>query len=266
MNIHRLVAVLILCAFSGELIAGSTAKAEAQFEPETITRFAKQVEKYIASQGARVVILGRIGRPPEDLPKGVTFTHTAIAIYSSIALPDGKTAKGYAIHNLYQNDKKLDRSDLVVDYPVDFFWGVYQLRAGIIIPTPELQQRLLQAYAKGMDKAVHRPDYSLLANPYNDRFQNCTEYTLDVINAAIYQTTDYQQLKANSKAHFKAQPVKINGLKLLVGSVLMEDIKIQDHSGKVVIATFDTIGEYLADNHLLERSIVFEQDGSITSF
>lgn len=265
MKIYRLLALFILCAFSGELLAGSTAKAEAQFAPEAITHFAKQVEKYVAAQGARVVILGRIGRPPEELPKGVTFTHTAIAIYSSITLPDGKTVKGYAIHNLYQNDKKLDRSDLVTDYPIDFFWGVHQLRAGIIIPTPELQQRLLQAYASGVDKTLHRPAYSILANPFNDRYQNCTEYTLDVINAAIYQTTDYQQIKANTKAHFKAQPIKISGLKLLVGSMLMEDVTIQDHSGKVVTATFDTIGDYLADNRLLERAIIFEQNGSVTS-
>lgn len=265
MKIYRLIAVLMLCVCSDKLFAGSTAKAEAQFAPEQITGFAKQVEKYAAAQGARVFIIARVGRPPEELPKGVTFTHTAIAIYSSITLPDGKTAQGYAIHNLYQNDKKLDRSDLVIDYPVDFFWGAHQLRAGIIIPSPDLQQRLLQAYANGVDKAMHRPAYSILANPFNDRYQNCTEYTLDVINAAIYQTTDYQQIKANTKAHFKAHPIKVSGLKLLVGSMLMEDVKIQDHSSKVVTATFDTIGDYLADNRLLERAVIFEQDGRLTS-
>lgn len=265
MKIYRLIAVLMLFAFSDKLFAGSTAKGDAQFPPEAITSFAKQVEKYAAAQGARAFIIARVGRPPEDLPRGVTFTHTAIAIYSSITLPDGKIVKGYAIHNLYQNDKKLDRSDLVTDYPVDFFWGAHQLRAGIIIPTPELQQRLLQAYAAGVDKRVHRPAYSILANPFNDRYQNCTEYTLDVINAAIYQTTDYQQIKANTKAHFKAHPIKVSGLKLLVGSMVMEDVKIRDHSGKVFTATFDSIGDYLADNSLLERAVIVEQGGSVTS-
>jgi len=260
MKSYRRIAVLILCAFSGELLAGSTAKTKAQFTPEAIASFAKQVEKYAAAQGARAFIIARVGRPPEELPKGVMFTHTAIAIYSSITLPDGKTVKGYAIHNLYQNDKKLDRSDLVTDYPIDFFWSAYQLRAGIIIPSSELQQRLLQVYANGVDKVLHRPAYSVLANPFNDRYQNCTEYTLDVINAAIYQTDDYQQLKANTKAHFKAHPIKISGLKLLVGSMLMEDVKMQDHSGKVVTATFDTIGNYLADNRLLDRVVIIEKD------
>jgi len=116
-----------------------------------------------------------------------------------------------------------------------------------------------------MDKAVHRPAYSLLANPFDDRYQNCTEYTLDVINAAIYQTTDYRQLKANTKAHFKGHRLKISGLKLLVGSILMDDVKTQDHSGKIVTATFNTIGDYLAGNHLLDRLVIVEKDGQITT-
>jgi hypothetical protein len=41
-----------------------------------------------------------------------------------------------------------------------------------------------------------------LANPFNIQFQNCTEFTLDLINAAIYQTKDIAQLKANAKAYF----------------------------------------------------------------
>ncbi|MCP4696531.1 MAG: DUF2145 domain-containing protein [Gammaproteobacteria bacterium] len=35
---------------------------------------------------------------------------------------------------------------------------------------------------------------------FSSRFQNCTEYVLDVLNAAIYQTNDIKQLKANASA------------------------------------------------------------------
>lgn len=222
------------------------------------------MEKYAAAQGARAFIIGRVGRAPEDLPEGVEFTHTAVAIYSSINLPDGKTAKGYAIHNLYQRADKKDRSELVVDYPVDFFWSAQQMRAGIIIPDAQLQQRLLAAYADGVQNQVHIPHYSVLANPYNAKYQNCTEHTLDVINAAIYQTTDYNQLKANAKAHFKAQKMHINGMKLLLGSMVMDDVKTSDQASNIVTATMGSIGQYLADNQLLNQAIILEQDGQIT--
>ncbi|ACE85157.1 DUF2145 domain-containing protein [Cellvibrio japonicus] len=252
----------LLCLLSNPSVAGSTAKTSPQFATEEITLFAKSVEKYAAAKGARAFIIGRMGRPAEELPEGIEFTHTAVAIYSSITLSSGDVVKGYAIHNLYQQEQQIDRSELVTDYPVDFFWSAYALRAGIIIPSPGLQQRLINAYANGVHQQVHRPAYSVIANPFNEEYQNCTEHTLDVINAAIYDTTDYAQLKANTQAHFKAQRIHISGVKLALGSALMKDVTTRDHKGKVLTATFGSIGAYLAQNHLLREAIILEQDGS----
>lgn len=265
--LNRLKAILLigLSLASGALWAGSNAAGEAQFSPDEISRFAKQVEKYAAAQGARAFIIGRVGRPPEQLPNGVEFTHTAVAIYSTITLPDGSLAKGYAIHNLYQTAQKKDVSELVTDYPVDFFWSAHQMRAGIIIPSADLQQRLVAAYAEGVQYQVHVPRYSVLANPFNGDYQNCTEHTLDVINAAIYQTTNYEQLKANTKAHFSAQHMEINGMKLLLGSMVMEDVKTADHPARIETATMGSIGNYLAANNLLDHAVILEQDGQLSS-
>ncbi len=259
----KIISVVSLGLISNSLWAGSNAGGEAQFTPDEISRFAKQVEKYAAAEGARAFIIGRVGRPPEQLPKGVEFTHTAVAIYSAISLPDGSFARGYAIHNLYQTADKKDVSELVTDYPVDFFWNAHQMRAGIIIPSEDLQQRLIAAYAQGVQHKVHVPRYSVLANPFNADYQNCTEHTLDVINAAIYQTTDYEQLKANTKAHFLAQPMQINSVKLLLGSMVMEDVKTADHGAKVETATMGSIGYYLAANQLLDKAVILEQDGQV---
>lgn len=256
-----LIALLSL-ATSSLVFAGSQAGTKAQFAPEEITGFAKDVEKYAAAQGARAFIIGRIGRPQKDLPKGIKFTHTAIAVYSAITLKDGSTAKGYAIHNLYQQAGKPDVSSLVVDYPVDFFWGANELTAGIIIPTPDLQQRIIAAISSGKNKAVHNPAYSVIASPYNNELQNCTEHTLNIINVSIYQTTDMQQLKANAKAHFKGQRIRSNPLKLMLGSIFMDDVATRDHPGKIVTTTFSTIGRYLQDNDLVQHMAIFNRDGS----
>ncbi len=264
MNLKKLLPLFsLLLLLSDSVFAGSTAKANPQFSSDEITQFAKSVEKYAAAKGAQAFIIGRMGRPASELPDGINFTHTAVAIYSAITLPNGETVKGYAIHNLYQKEDALDRSELVVDYPVDFFWGAYALRAGIIIPTPDLQQRLMSAYAEGVQHQVHRPAYSVLANPFNEQFQNCTEHTLDVINAAIYNTTDYAQLKANTRVHFQAQPINLSRIKLRLGSAMMKELSMSDHKGKVKTTTFGTLGTYLANNQLLREAIVLEQDGSL---
>lgn len=228
-------------SFSGS----STSAAPGALPAGQIAVFAKKVERALAAEGARVAILARMGRPLSEMPEGMRFTHAAFAVYSNITTADGRVLPGYAIFNLYQTSDQPDVSELMQDYPLDFFSGVAQLEAGIIIPSPELQARLLNLIGTPAYAALHEPRYSLIANPYTVGRQNCTEFVLDVINAAIYQTTDIRQLKASAKAYFTAQPVKVNPLKLLLGSMFMSQISTSDHPGEPVTATFERIGQYL---------------------
>lgn len=221
------------------------ATATPRHTPEQVTAFAKQVEHTLAGRGARVAILARVGRPLGEMPPGMYYTHVAFAVYSQITTADGRQVPGYAIYNLYQKDGQPDRSELVQDYPADFFRGVAELEAGLIVPPPELQRRLLQVIASPTYTALHDPRYSLIANPYTLGRQNCTEFVLDVTQAAIYQSADLRVIKANSRAHFKAQPVNVNPLKLMLGSMFMAEVSTSDQEGAPVTATFERIADYL---------------------
>ena len=245
-RIHKLLLVALM-AF-GQVTAaeaGSQASPEPQLPLEEIAAFAKKVEKEMAAKGARVFILARAGRPAAEMPDGFHYSHVAFAVYSMIETADGRTIPGYAIYNLYQDDDQLDRSKLVQDYPIDFFAGVYELKTGIIIPKPELQKRLLQVIASESYRNLHNPRYSVLASPYNSKFQNCTEHTLDVINAAIYRTDNVELIKANTRAYFEAQKVNLGPMKLLIGSMTKPDVKLSDHKGGVSTASYTTIAGYL---------------------
>lgn len=241
--------------------AGSAQDNAITLPIKQVEKFAKHVEKYAAAEGARAFIIARVGRPEKELPKGINFTHTAIAVYSQISLESGEKVNGYAIHNLYQKEDKLDKSELVIDYPIDFFWGVNALRAGIIIPTANVQQRIIEVIASGKDRKIHNENYSVIANPFNNTFQNCTEHTLNIINAGIYQTTDIAELKSNTAQHFQAQRVKINPVKLLLGNLFVDDVSTKDHSGRIQTTTFTTIGKYLKENDLLAKAVVLEGNG-----
>jgi len=225
--------------------SGSSANAKPQFPTEKISTFSKKVEQKLAQEGVRVAILARMGRPLSEMPEGMHFTHVAFAVYSNITLADGSTVPGYAIYNLYQKNDHPNISDLIQDYPVDFFSGVAELEAGILIPSPELQQRLLTVIASPTYSLLHQPRYSVIANPYTIELQNCTEFVLDVINAAIYQTSDIKLIKANTKVYFKAQTVKVNPFKLMLGSMFSAEVSTSDQRGTPVTATFEKISEYL---------------------
>lgn len=230
---------------SGFSSSASSAGEQAHFELQQIIHFAKKVEKTLAGKGARVAILARMGRPRNELPEGMHFTHVAFAVYSEITTQDGRKLPGYAIHNLYQLDDKPDVSRLVVDYPVDFFSGVAELEAGIIIPSAELQRRLLETIVSPAYAKLHDSHYSVIANPYTLGRQNCTEFVLDVTNAAIYQTDDIHRIKANEKQYFVAQKVNVNPFKLMLGSMFSAEVSTSDQTGAPVTATFETIGDYL---------------------
>lgn len=225
--------------------AGSMASAELSFPPEKIIQFSKQVEKTLAAKGAHVAILARVGRPPSEMPEGMHFTHISFAVYSQITTGDGRIIPGYAVYNEYQSNEKPDTSTLVQDFPVDFFAGVAVLEAGVIIPSAELQKRLLATITSPVYRQLHDPRYSAIANPYTLGRQNCTEHTLDVINAAIYQTGDIKRIKAAEKKYFAAQTVNVSSFKLMLGAMFSSEITLSDQSGTPVTATFETIADYL---------------------
>jgi len=253
----KIMVILVSMLFSNVVFAGSSqAGGEIHYKPEEIIKFAKKVEKTLAKKGARVAIIGRVGRARKDLPEGISFTHTALIVYSQITTKDGRKLPGYVIYNLYQRATELNVSDLVVDYPVDFFAGVEELEAGIVIPKPELQRKLLKVLVSPTYKQLHNSNYSVIANPFTEGFQNCTEHTLDVITAAIYDTDDLKVIKANQKAYFQPQEVNVNPLKLFLGSMFVDDVTTTDHPDTPVTTTFTTIEKFLTKYNLASESFI----------
>jgi len=242
----------------------SVAGTESIFAPEQVSAFAKKVEQTLAKKGARVFLISRVGIPEEELPKGINYTHTAIAVYSAITTEDGNKAPGYAIYNLYQRIDQPHISELVVDFPADFFSNAHVMKAGIVVPVPKLQERLLQVIRSETYSHLHNPNYSVLANPFNRKFQNCTEFVLDVLNAAIYQTDDIDQIKANARTYFKPQTVEVGPFKLLLGSLFKPEVAVSDHQGPVVTATFGRIAEYLDEYDLSQDHFTITADSQIT--
>lgn len=262
--------IVIVCLFAsfGIATAGSNQSSDGapNFEPQEIVQFAKHIEKILAERQVMVAIVGRIGRPQSELPPGIQFTHTAFWVYSMIQTEEGTVVPGYAIYNLYQRSNQPDRSDLVQDYPVDFMLGVYDLKVGIIVPRKAVQQRLIDVISSSTYQQLHNPDYSAIASPYNNRYQNCTEFVVNVIFASIYKTKNMQEIKANIQAWFAPQPVEVSRLKLAFGSLFMPDIKIADHKDKVATATFSTIAEFMETENLAEESLVVSNGTPISSF
>ena len=147
----------------------------------------------------------------------------------------------------------LNVSDLVQDYPADFFAGAYSLDAGVIVPDKKLQAKLLDVINAPTYQKLHNPRYSVIANPVSNTFQNCTEHTLNLLMAALYDTDDMARIKANIEAHFEPQVVEISPLKRLIGPMVMDGVTMSDHTRTVRTTTFTTIADFMDRFDLVEN-------------
>lgn len=250
----RLSALLVLAlslllpslAWAGsEQAAGAPVRSQ-----KTIAAFTDSLQNQLARRGAHVAIVGRSGRAPESLPDGITYTHVAYWVYSTMTRADGSTYTGYRVYNLYQQGKDGRSSALIQDSPEDFFAAAYTLDAGVIVPDIRLQKKLLKTITSPTYHALHNDDYAVLANPMTTTFQNCTEHTLDVLMASLYNTDNTARIKANIAAYFDPQPVEVSGMKRLLAPAAAPALTTADHGAQVATATFGSLARFVRENKL----------------
>ena len=237
-------------------------------QPEQAAAFAKQVERDLAAHNAHVAIVFRAGRPRKDLPANIAYTHGAFWVYGETTGADGKTYKGYAVYNLYQGDGKslpVDQSYLARDYPIDFISGSQADDVGVIIPSPEMQRRIENIINSPSYEKLHVKSYTLVSNPFDARHQNCTEFLLDIVSAAAWQTDDYAQIKANLKAHFTPTVIHAGLLERIFGPVVDPRLNLDDQGGEIETAEFASIARFMKDNNLMQQSYVLNRDLGTTN-
>ena len=258
---------VLLAATAAALVGAVALPAAAQdssanavaphFTAPEAAAFSKQVERDLASRGAKVAMVFRTGRPRSQLPEGISYTHGGFWVYRTIKTADGKTQQGYAVYNLYAGDGKAwskIESRLVQDYPFDFTRGSTVDDMAVIIPSPEMQRRIIAVIDSPTYQAVHNPHYSLVANPWKRTYQNCNNFMLNVIAAAIWKTSDPDQITADLKAHYKPTLVKANAVLRLFGPIADQRLRTDDQQGPIRTATYESMAEFMRENNLLEAT------------
>lgn len=245
---------------------GLSARSSAEVLPVgQAAAFAKQIERDLGAKGARLAIVFRAGESRDDLREGIAYSHGAFWVYSPITLDDGRKANGYAVYNLYRGDGKTlptDKSYLHQDFPLDFIAPTGVDDVGIIIPSPEMQRRILEIMDSPTYRDLHVEPYSVVSNPHNAKYQNCTEFMLDVLAAAVWETTDMAQIKANLAAHFKPTVVKTNTFERMFAPMADASIKTDDQKGEIVTTTYESLASFMQANGLTKDVYVLHRDAA----
>ena len=240
----------------------STAAAVSHLTPVQAAAFSKEIEDDLAARGTRVAMVFRTGRPRSKLPKGIAYTHGGFWVYRSIRTSDGRQLNGYAVYNLYAGDGKAwpdDQSHLVQDWPVNFTIGSAVDDVAVIVPSPEMQRRIMAVIDSPQYEQLHNPAYSLISNPWSGKYQNCNDFMLDVIASGLWSTTDAAQIRSDERAHFTPTVVQAGGLMRLFGPLVDKRIKTDDQSGPIRTATYESMAQFLRDNGLLEAAYILQR-------
>jgi hypothetical protein len=236
---------------------GSMAAPAKHLTPADAAAFSKRVEQDLGRKGSRLALVFRSGRARKDLPEGLSYTHGALWAYQPARTADGELRNGYVVYNLYQGDGKQlskGRSYLKQDFPFDFISGSAIDEVAVIIPTPEMQRRILAVMASPAYQRLHNPSYSLIANPFRPNHQNCNDFMLMVIGAAAWETTDPNQLRLNLARHFKPSVIKAGPLQRMFGPAIDDGLKLDDQGPKIVTAAYESIAAFMADNGLSQET------------
>jgi hypothetical protein len=246
-------------AQSGAADSGSAPAVDSRLTPEQAAAFSKQIETDLAAKGARVAIVFRAGRPHDKMPRGISYTHGAFWVYRTIHTQDGRDLPGYAVYNLFQGDGKtlpVTQSYLAQDWPFDFTRGSAADDVAVIVPSPEMQRRIVAVMDSPTYARLHNPSYSLIANPLSSKHQNCNGFMLDVIASAVWETSDPAQIRADEKAHFHPSVIEAGPLQRMLAPLADARLKTDDQSHVLVTTTYESMSAFMKDNGLLEASYI----------
>jgi hypothetical protein len=204
-----------------------------------------------------VAMVFRSGRTRDHLPDGLAYTHGAFWVMRQVQTASGETVNGYAVYNLYAGDGKqwpTTQSRLIQDWPMDFVRASAVDDVAVIVPSPEMQRRILAVIDSPAYERLHNPAYALVANPWAGKYQNCTSFVLDVVAAAAWETDDQARVNLNLKAHFKPTVVKASGLTRLFGPIADARLRTDDQKGPIRTAAYESLAGFMRDNALMQET------------
>ena len=224
-----------------------------KYGDDAIRNFALRVNDELDTKKVNLAIIARSGRPRSELPRGISYTHVAFAVFEAVRAEDGTVFHTYTVYNLYQGGEgREDRSYLKQDLTYDFVAGIFEPDVAVCVPNEILQERILRVIRSPAYRSLYNPSYNLLTNPWVDRFDNCVTHALKICVAGIYQTDDRRRIYDNIRAYFKPTPVRLGPLQSF-GSTFVRGLSREDRDASgLQTATYDSLKAFLEENGLVK--------------
>lgn len=262
---HRFAAAAVL--LGAALLAATPALAgrsceEKKPSTQTFERGLLLAERTLAAldaSGAEVVVLARAG---QDLSKyGLRYSHLGLAYRT----PDGKGGHAWRVlHKLNQcgsADSAIYRQGLG-EFFLDDLW---RFEAAWVVPTPEVQQRLLALLRDdSRSLKLHHKSYSIVSYAWGRKYQQSNQWALETLAMAMEPDAATRE-RAQAWLQFKGyEPttLKLGPLTRLGGRVTAANVAFDDHpndkrfSDRIETVTVDSVFAWMQRSSLARAPTV----------
>jgi hypothetical protein len=246
------------------MVAAAAAHAGQACEPHKPT--AAEIQQSLAlaehtlqaldASGAQTVLIARAG---QDLSAyGLRYSHFGYAYRD----PDARAWR--IVHKL--NHCGTDRAALYRQGLADFFMDQpWRYEAGIVVPTPAVQQALLPVLRDNAQAArLNTPAYSMVAYPWAQRYQQSNQWALETLALALdpdartrAQAQAWLQLKGYQPTTLHLPAFKRLGAQLTAANVAFDDHPNERRfAGRIDTVTVDSVFAFVRSAGLAGEPLV----------
>jgi len=225
---------LILCLIVA--IAATQAHAGRPCEDRPVTpeianhalNLALKTREELDRSGASVALIARAG---QDLTKwGLHYSHMGLV------WRDHPKGTWTVVHEL--NQCGTATSEIYDEGLGNFFLDdLWRMEAVIVVPSPEMQQRLTAVLAAGKHVPLHQSSYSMVAYPFATRYQNSNQWTLEVLamaGARDVAIDSREQAQGWLKmAGYQPTELKLDALTRLGARMTRANVAFDDHPNEL---------------------------------
>jgi len=199
--------------------------------PRTVSRaldLALQTREQLDQSGASLALIARAG---QDLTKwGLHYSHMGLV------WRDHPKGKWTVVHEL--NQCGTATSEIYDEGLGNFFLDdLWRMEAVILVPSPEMQQRLVAVLSTQKHVPFHQSRYSMVAYPFSTRYQNSNQWMLEVLAAASVRDVSIdsrEQAQSWLKmAGYQPTELKLDALTRLGARMTRANVAFDDHPNEL---------------------------------
>jgi hypothetical protein len=215
---------------------------------------AEQTRKSLDATGAKVIVLARAG---QDLSKyQLRYSHLGFAVKQS----DGRWLIVHKLNQCGSAEANLYRQGLAEFFLDDLF----RFEGAYVVPRADVQDALHATLTSPRAKALHVPQYNVVAYPWSTRYQQSNQWAIETLALAMESKVNSRE-QAQAWLQFQGYtPTTLNipPLTRLGGRMTAANVAFDDHpnekrfSDRIETVTVDSVFAWLTRSGLSGAPIV----------